>query len=57
MNKDLHDLVQVGFVNTTAVMVSMTDIETGLRILSLVLACAYTAAKLIQLLKSKRDDE
>jgi len=57
MNRHFHDLVQVGAVNTTAVVVSMTGIETGLRILSLVLACAYTAVKLIQLLKSKRDDE
>jgi len=57
MNKHFHDLVQVGVVNTTAVVVSMTGIETGLRILSLVLACAYTAAKLVQLLRSKKNDE
>ena len=54
MSRDLHDLVQVGVINTTAVVVSMTNIETGLRVLSLILACVYTAAKLHKLLTSKQ---
>jgi EamA domain-containing membrane protein RarD len=53
MNKDFHDLIQVGVVNITAVGISISDIETGLRILSLVLACSYTAYKFFRALNQK----
>jgi EamA domain-containing membrane protein RarD len=53
MNKDLNDLAQVGVVNAAAVGISVSDIETGLRILSLVLACSYTAYKFFRALNPK----
>jgi hypothetical protein len=53
MSKDFNDLVQVGVVNVTAVSISVSDIETGLRIFSLVLACSYTAYKFYKALGGK----
>lgn len=52
MSKDIHDLAQVGVINATAVVISVSDIEAALRILSLILACSYTAYKFYKNLKS-----
>jgi hypothetical protein len=54
MSKDFHDIAQVGVINVTAVAISVSDIETALRILSLILACSYTAYKFYKSLKSNQ---
>ena len=59
MNHDDHiaDIVQVAGINVAAITISLTDFETMIRILSLVLACVYTSVKLYQAIKRKGSDE
>lgn len=59
MNDHDHiaDIVQVAGVNLAAITISLTDFETMIRLLSLVLACVYTSVKLYQALKRKGSDE
>ena len=47
----LEELVKVGGVNIAAIAISLTQIETGLRIAGLFLAFLYTLMKIIQLIK------
>jgi len=58
MNNQDHfaDIVQVGAANMTALIISLTDFETLVRISSLVLACCYTVVKLWQALKDEPHD-
>lgn len=51
MNRHIQDIVSVGYINTVAAAISMSDIETSLRICSLILACTFTAVKLWQAIK------
>ena len=45
MKNHVNDLVSVGSVTACATAVSLSEVETGLRIISLLLAIAYTAYK------------
>jgi len=58
MNNQDHvaDIVQVGAANMAAIVISLTDFETVVRISSLILACAYTVVKLWQALKDEPHD-
>jgi hypothetical protein len=53
MNNHIDDILSVGYVNGVAVAISVSDIETGLRIFSLLLATAYTAYKFYKAIKIK----
>jgi hypothetical protein len=45
MNRHFDDILSVGYVNSVAVAISMSEIETGLRIFSVLLAITYTSYK------------
>jgi hypothetical protein len=47
----LEELAKVGGVNIAAVAISLTQIETGLRVAGLFLAFVYTLMKIIQLVR------
>jgi hypothetical protein len=53
MNNHIDDILSVGYVNGVAVVISVSDIETGLRVFSLLLATAYTAYKFYKAIKTK----
>jgi hypothetical protein len=44
----LGELVKVNFVNVLALVVSISDFETSVRIFSCIAAGLYTSAKLVQ---------
>jgi len=45
MNQHFNDILSVGYVNSVAVAISVSELETGLRIFSVLLAIAYTSYK------------
>jgi len=50
----IKDTIEITAVNSSAIMVStFSQIEQGLRILSLVFAITYTAIRIFQLTKKK----
>ena len=52
----IKDTIEISAVNGGAVIVStMSQIEQGLRILSLLLAVTYTAIRIYQLYKNKKN--
>ena len=53
MSRHIDDILSVGYVNSVAVAISVSEFETGLRICSLFLAIAYTAYKFYKALKTK----
>jgi hypothetical protein len=53
MSRHFDDILSVGYVNSVAVAISVSDLETGLRILSLLLAISYTAYKFHKALENK----
>lgn len=49
MNQDhLGEILKVNFVNALALVVSISDFETSVRIFSCIAAGLYTSAKLVQ---------
>lgn len=53
MSQHIDDIVSVGYVNSVAVAISISEFETGLRICSLILAITYTAYKFYKALQPK----
>jgi hypothetical protein len=53
MNRHFDDILSVGYVNSVAVAISVSEFETGLRIFSIVLAIAYTSYKFYKALNTK----
>ena len=53
MSRNIDDILSVGYVNSVAVAISVSEIETGLRIISLILAISYTAYKFYKALETK----
>jgi len=53
MSRHIDDILSVGYVNSVAVAISVSEFETGLRIVSLILAIVYTAYKLYKAFESK----
>lgn len=48
----IKDSIEISAVNGGALFISMSDLEQGLRILSLVIAIVYTACRLFSLWKN-----
>ena len=53
MSRHIDDILSVGYVNSVAVAISVSEFETGLRIFSIVLAIAYTSYKFHKALQTK----
>ncbi|MCX8511198.1 MAG: hypothetical protein ORN83_05515 [Chthoniobacteraceae bacterium] len=53
MNRHFDDILSVGYVNSVAVAISVSEFETGLRIFSIFLAIAYTLYKFYKALQTK----
>lgn len=53
MSRHIDDILSVGYVNSVAVAISVSELETGLRIFSLIIAITYTAYKFYKALKTK----
>jgi hypothetical protein len=53
MSQHIDDILSVGYVNSVAVAISVSEFETGLRICSLALAISYTAYKFYKAIKTK----
>lgn len=54
MRDHIEDMAQVIGVNVIATLVSLGDVEQGVRIVSLALAALYTAVKIWQALLGSR---
>ena len=54
MRAHIEDMTQVIGVNVIATLVSLGDVEQGVRIVSLALAALYTAVKIWQALAGNR---
>jgi len=54
MRQHVEDMTQVIGVNVIATIVSLGDVEQGVRIVSLALAALYTAVKIWQALRGDR---
>ena len=57
----IDDLVKVNFINALALVVSISDFETSVRIFSCAAASVYTIAKIVQTVqeirgKKKKDE-
>jgi hypothetical protein len=53
MSRHIDDILSVGYVNSVAVAISVSEFETGLRIFSLFLAITYTGYKFYKALQAK----
>ena len=53
MNRHIQELLSVGYINGVATAISLSDFETSVRILSIVLASIYTIVKLYQALRHR----
>jgi hypothetical protein len=53
MSRHIDDILSVGYVNSVAVVISISDFEACLRICSLILAITYTAYKFYKALQPK----
>jgi len=53
MNRHIQELIGVGYVNGVATVISLSDFETSVRILSILLASIYTTVKLYQALRHR----
>ncbi|HWL54267.1 MAG TPA: hypothetical protein VNQ90_17640 [Chthoniobacteraceae bacterium] len=50
-----YDLIKVAAVNVTAFIVSLTDLETSVRIAGMLVAMVYTGLKTYYLIAEKRE--
>jgi hypothetical protein len=53
MNRHFDDILSVGYVNSVAVAISVSEFETWSRIFSIFLAIAYTSYKFYKALNTK----
>tara|TARA_R100001443_G_scaffold117233_1_gene140668 strand:- start:3198 stop:3380 length:183 start_codon:yes stop_codon:yes gene_type:complete len=53
----IKDSIEISAVNGGALFISMSDLEQGLRILSLLIAIIYTGCRLFSLWKSNNKNQ